>query len=340
LPLPVIGLLAAVWQAKVRFPLNRQQQALLLWGMWFLTEVIFFSFFPPGHRYYLVVLGPPTAALVGVAVMVLWHNYQHPNARGWLLLPMALVMTAAVQAYFLVDYYPGWSRLVTPLVLGLCIPTAGVLLAARLRAKSHLSAVSALAAATGTLTLLIAPTIWSAASIEQKDLLALNEDDVVRTQIPIAGPDVPSNRVSIGWHRSEGLWPANSFSATADPQMVDYLESNRGGARFLMATSNSMLAAPLIIDTGEPVMAFGGFHASDPILTPTKLGHLVDDGDVRFFLLWDGSNLAEGMDTDVQNWVRESCARVPSQLWRSTATEVPDSMSGFDLNLYDCSEHT
>ena len=337
LPLAVIGLLAVCWQARFRFPLNRGQQGLLLWGVWFLTEVIFFSLFPPGHRYYLVVLGPPTAALVGVGVLRLWHNYQHPKARGWLLLPIALVMSAAVQAYFLVDYYPDWSRLVTPLVLGLCTLTAGVLLAARLRAQGHINAVSAVAAVVGTLALLIAPTVWAAASIEQKDLLTPNEDDVVRAQVPIAGPDVSPNRVSIGWHRTEGLRPSNSLSATADPQMVDYLEANRGGARFLMATSNSMLAAPLIIDTGEPVMTLGGFHGSDPILTRTKLASLVDDGDVRFFLLWDGSDLPEGMQTEVQNWVRGNCARVPSQLWRSTATEVPAYMSGFDLNLYDCS---
>ena len=368
LPLAVIGLLAACWQAKFRFPLNRGQQALLLWGMWFLTEVIYFSLYPPGHSYYLVVLGPPTAALVGVGVMALWHNYQRPNARGWLL-PMALVTTAAVQAYFLVGHYPDWGRLLTPLILGVCILAAVVLLAARLRAPSHLTFVSALAAVVGTLALLIAPTVWAAASIEHKDLLALNESDLsalnerdlVRAQAPYAGPDEPPERIQLPWyreeglrtanslsapadprlpwHREEGLRTANSLSATADPQLVDYLEANRGGARFLMATSNSMLAAPLIIDTGEPVMTLGGYYGSVPILTPTELVHLIDDGDVRFFLLWDGANLREGMQTDVQNWVREICPTVPPQLWQSTATEVPSSMSDLSLDLYDCSKH-
>jgi hypothetical protein len=41
--------------------------------------------------------------------------------------------------------------------------------------------------------------------------------------------------------------------------------------RYLLATSTTMLAAPIIIRTREPVMARNGFPSLDPIATPDKL---------------------------------------------------------------------
>ena len=44
-----------------------------------------------------------------------------------------------------------------------------------------------------------------------------------------------------------------------------------GQARFLLATPNTQFAAPIIIGTGQPVMAMGGFSGRDPILTVEAL---------------------------------------------------------------------
>jgi len=66
---------------------------------------------------------------------------------------------------------------------------------------------------------------------------------------------------------------------------MDYLQANRGGAKYLVATESSMSASGIIIATGEPVMAIGGFSGADPALTPSQFADLVENGTVRYFLV-------------------------------------------------------
>jgi len=78
LPLAMVGLVVASWQSWKRrpcLPLNRQQQALVLWGTWFMSLVVFFSVAGDWDPYYLAMLAPAVAALVGVGVVALWHDY-------------------------------------------------------------------------------------------------------------------------------------------------------------------------------------------------------------------------------------------------------------------------
>jgi hypothetical protein len=76
----------------------------------------------------------------------------------------------------------------------------------------------------------------------------------------------------------------------ADPKLVKYLLDNRGNARFLVAVQSAAEASPLILATGEPVMALGGFGA-DQILTTDELARLVAGGELRFLLLPGGEEL-------------------------------------------------
>ena len=55
------------------------------------------------------------------------------------------------------------------------------------------------------------------------------------------------------------------------------------------------VAAPIIVETGEPVMALGGFHGLDQILPPADLARLVDARQVRFVMLGDLSPISERM---------------------------------------------
>jgi 4-amino-4-deoxy-L-arabinose transferase-like glycosyltransferase len=96
-----------------------------------------------------------------------------------------------------------------------------------------------------------------------------------------------------------------------------------------------MLAAPIIIQTGEPVMARGGFHGLDPILTPDKLAALVADKQVRFVMLGDLSFISRRMRADIAgrpiaDWGRANGKPVDQALWR---TDAPDGRRG--MRLYD-----
>src|ERR687886_467815 len=167
LPLAAVGLLAAGSQRRPRLPLDRKQQALVLWGMWLLTMYGFFSVAGMFHRYYLVMLAPAVAALVGIGIVALWSDYRSPGWRGWLL-PLTLLGMAALHAYIILAYYDeDWTPWLTAVVVGLCLVAAVGLIVLRLRPRLKANAYSAGAVAVGVLALLIAPTVWAAYTVWQ-----------------------------------------------------------------------------------------------------------------------------------------------------------------------------
>ena len=139
---------ARTWRAsalaRAQAHLTRQQSALVLWGVWMLTQAAFFSVAGFFHRYYLSMLAPGIAALAGIGLVLLWRDYHDLRSqstadrrgwRGWLL-PAVLVVTAITQAIILAGY-PDWNRWMTPLTLGGSLMVAAVLVlhrAARPRA--------------------------------------------------------------------------------------------------------------------------------------------------------------------------------------------------------------
>ena len=114
LPLAIVGLVAASWQSwqgRPRLPLSRKEdQALVLWGTWLISQVVFFSVAGDWDPYYLAMLAPAVAALVGAGGVALWDDYRNPGWRGWLL-PLTLVGTAGLQLHILVPL-PGLEPLV------------------------------------------------------------------------------------------------------------------------------------------------------------------------------------------------------------------------------------
>src|SRR5205085_1515150 len=139
----------------------------------------------------------------------------------------------------------------------------------------------------------------------------------------------------------------------ASTPLVPYLEAHRGQTRYLLATLNAMTAAPIILATGQQVMALGGFSGADRIVTPSDLSRLVSDGTVRFFLLNSFSPRAVNLDAlppqirafigerggrgfagfggfgggqngDLVQWVSANCAVVPSSLWQPATTQSPN----------------
>jgi 4-amino-4-deoxy-L-arabinose transferase-like glycosyltransferase len=125
-PLLVVGLIAAIWVNRKRLG-GVRGQFLLLFGGWFVTGALVFSF-AQGifHTYYLVLLGPPVAAILGAGVASLWSAVRAGPWVARLLLPLALVLTAAWQMHVL-QSYPAWAANLNGLLVGAW--AAGVLLA-------------------------------------------------------------------------------------------------------------------------------------------------------------------------------------------------------------------
>ncbi|HST06352.1 MAG TPA: glycosyltransferase family 39 protein, partial [Chloroflexia bacterium] len=100
-PLLAIGVVAAIWVNRKRLRDSRSRY-LLLFGGWFVTNALVFSF-AQGifHTYYLVLLGPPVAALAGAGISSLWSTFSRGHWSVRLLLPLALVLTGIWQLHVL-----------------------------------------------------------------------------------------------------------------------------------------------------------------------------------------------------------------------------------------------
>jgi len=309
---------------------RRHAQYVVLWGTWLIPQIVFFSFAGLFHRYYLEMLSPAIAALVGAGLVTLWDDYTRGHRRGWLL-PLALLLGAGTAAYLLAAW-PQWSRWLTPLVVGLCSLAALGLIGLRLlrRASLAVRSLQAASAVVGLLALLIAPAIWSAFPVRAGGDAAL----------PYASPELLERRR-----------PANALPDVS--RLAAYLTANRHGAEFLAATMDANTAAPLILATGAPVMTMGGFGGNDRILTTESLAAIVAAGRVRFFLVPAAAPAPPGGQNNPQplqpgdknallRWIAGRCANVTAAVWRPgpgpNAPPLPSGPSG-PVQLYDCSRN-
>lgn len=354
LPLALLGLVALAWQRRPRFQTDLQQKSMILWGTWLLTTAIFFSVAGFFHQYYMTEMAPAIAALFGIGLVVMWHDYRRGGWKSWLL-PLALAVTIAEQIYVLTAY-PTWGRVLISIlaVLGLVAVLAlvGAKIAPRLnvnaskiRPRLLLSALSI-----GVLALMITPVVWAAIPILQ----STQGDQLTAGPVQTEG---------FGGGNAGGRNQANN----ANTKLVRYLEANQGNAKFLVAVPSSMSADSIILATNKPVMAMGGFSGGDPILTTNQLATLIKNGTVRFFLLnaprtgqqippqvinqfpQQFRNAARnggfggfgGQQSELTTYVTKHCTPVPAKEWQtssSSSTTTPGNFfgrGGASL-LYDC----
>ena len=369
LPLAVLSLIVLAWQTRACWRPRADRsgedalrwRGLLLWGGWLLATGGFFSYANMFHPYYLVMLAPAIAALVGAGVVALWQEYRRGSWRAWLL-PAALTGSAGVQ-WVLLSKFPEWSRRLTPLVAGVPLAAAAGLVVARLWSPWQVHRLGVAAATAGVLALLVAPAVWS----------GYTAWDGPGAPLPMAGPmrgghgavsglvlGTPSVAAyPLSQRPARGLRPPDDPSR-ADRRLLDFLLAHQGEARFLVAVPGAGHASGIILATGKPVMALGGFNGSDPILTTERLARLVERGTVRFFLVPrpgpppGATSLDAGAASSVQpapaiigmgppeqndlmRWVRERCAPVPPELWQSPPPSVAgDVMGPLGSELYDC----
>jgi len=132
-------------------------------------------------------------------------------------------------------------------------------------------------------------------------------------------------------------------SSSNSNKLEQYLLANQGKTRFILAVSSSQSADSLILDTGKPVMAMGGFSGSDPILTQQTVAELVANNTVRFFLVSGGGfgGGPGGGQSSVTTWVSSHCTTVATDQWQSQSQGQQGGFGGGpgggSQQLYDCS---
>jgi 4-amino-4-deoxy-L-arabinose transferase-like glycosyltransferase len=331
LPLALVGLIIGGAGERVRLPLASCHVSLALWAGWLLTYgAVYSGTRDIFHAYYLSTIAPPLAALAGIGVVATWRRCLRRDGTAWLL-PVVLVLTAAWQATIQAgavlwkppprpgavgallaglhqpDDWRGWLTLA--LLAGSVVSAAALGAVSITRASTNIARATATAAlALGLVAVSIAPTAWALSSVLSAGNLMLPSANLGRL---LAADTIAAARER-----------ARAEAVVRSEKLLAFLRAHRSGERFLLGTPSAPLAAPIIVRTGEAVMAMGGFHGEDPILTPESLARLVADREVRFALLPDAGGFGwrpggETANVEVAEWSRLHAAVVDPALWRA-----------------------
>ena len=304
LPLALAGLVLA-WRAPAgAADAVPRRIGAGIWAGWLIGYWLVLSFAGgTTNTYYVAVLGPPLAAFSGIAVAEFWRRMQAgqlPRSG----LPLLLFVAAGWQAYLCVaqtgiaDF--DWLTLVWIGALGVAAGCgcALVLLPQSGRAACGVG-VAALCA------LLVAPALTAASVVIARPTVQAPVADMTALLRPTDPARVAAEAARRDAERV---------------RLTGYLIANRGEATYLVAVPNAPVAAALIIPTGLPVMAMGGYLGDDPILTPASLARLVADGKLRFVML-GGYTLAPSRAAaldPIAQWVRANGRPVDPALWRAS----------------------
>lgn len=326
LPFALIGLVIAIYQNHRQALSEKTRMKLLFWGCWLIPQAAFFSIAQGAHRYYLVMMAPAIAALVGISYSTL-ANWSTGTGKRRYLLPVAILLTIGVQASVIAGY-DQWRSWMLPLVLGAGILAVILLGFQAKNNKVHLNNYRYVAVAVGGISLVIAPFAWSLTP-------ALYGSG--NAAFPFAGPDLNTRLEQSNTPGS--LFNLSSRFTVDTGKLEGFLMLHRQGEKYIVAVPNARTAAPIILDTGEPVITYGGFMGSEKILNAETLADLVANGQVRYVLLGSG----KGQQPEVEAWVNVHGILVPDAEWQTNPEQEPIAQNGGAISsrrgpmqLYEC----
>lgn len=312
LPFAAVGLIAIVLLSRPLSLKSTLAQTVILWCLWFATYAFLFSV-PPTHihPYYLTMLAPPIACLVGIGTAYLWKACDRKDA--WSLLPVATLLVTAIWQSWVLGYYPKWQRHLAPLVLaGSALSIMALLVALRFREHARLFArAKTIAFGLGLASLSLSPVLWAATPAMAPG----------GRMVPLADPALLEYQA-----KKE---PSDS-DRTGVESLANFLLAQHRNERFLMAVADLHLAAPIIIATGKPVMAYGGYTGEVPTVTKEQLVEMVESGQVRFFMLNDRGpwglfeQRGPSRHADIAEWIKSHGREVESSLWRPSPALAHD----------------
>jgi 4-amino-4-deoxy-L-arabinose transferase-like glycosyltransferase len=308
LPFALISILLAIFGSKIQIPIESGvHKALILWGGWLLTCVVFFSMVSGiFHAYYAIMLAPALGGMVGIGFGQL---YKWGKVNTWVVvgLIVAVVLTLGFQIFATTQYneFAPWM-LGTGILLGL-----GILLMSVSRRAAYAVILSAA---------LVIPTYWSVMTVtngSNNNLPTAYEGGQNRNGQDgfLASPPQNQNDGDRGGDRS------------VNTELLAYLEANTQGMKYLMAVPSSQQGAQYVIETGRGVLYMGGFSGGDEVVTVDDLKELIANGDLRYILY--GGNRG---NQEIVNWLSSSCALV-NEFNTQTQGQGPQDQG---MTLYSC----
>lgn len=324
----------------------------LLWGVSLLIMFGYFSVSSFFHPYYISVMCPVLAALVGIGAVEMWKLYKTKGVVSFLL-PVASAVTLAVQIAML-TYYPTYAKVLIPLVLVFAgIPTA-VLFVAKAFKKEQIGKLGMAAVSGITLAgLLLTPAVWTISSVVTNSF---------SSSIPSAGPTASEGNSSRGGFGGtqmgqggaqmgqgstggagfggSGKSSGNSESSSSS-KLISFLLQNNTGEKWLIAVPSASEAESIILATGKPVMAIGGFSGNDNTLSVSKLQQMVKAGEIKYFMV---GGRGGSSSSELTAWVEANGTKVDTSEYSDSTSSSSDAgsftrMGDSSGTLYDLSAY-
>jgi 4-amino-4-deoxy-L-arabinose transferase-like glycosyltransferase len=325
LPFGLISVILLAAGSHWKWPITSKHRPLVLWGLWLITCVVFFSIAGFFHQYYLSMLGAPLAALVALGIGELWTLSKVKPILGVSILGISAVVTTAFQICTAVSFMQSIWWL--PFILAVCalsLVVFGVYFGRKQKGGLLQSGFGLL-----IVGMLLTPGIWS----------------VYTTLSATQNQSLPSS------YSGEEIGPVAQRDLRIDQSLLDYLQSNTADMKYLMAVPSSMQGADYVLATGRPVLYVGGFNGQDQVVTAQDLAQLVSSGELRY-VYWSEDGRGGDSNSEISTWVASSCAavegfetsiqnaRAPDGTTIDPANSVPSDFGGPQVNmratLYDC----
>jgi 4-amino-4-deoxy-L-arabinose transferase-like glycosyltransferase len=351
LSLLVLVVAAVIGVRSARGTADRVRRAgWLLWGGWLIVVAAVLSFMQNMfHPYYTSELAPAIAAVTGAGLPLLWRLYRRPAGYGWLLLPAAVLITAA-WAWTLISRDLSWNGWLRYAVAAVAVLAVLALLLDRPAARENVPGTSVFrpAGALVLLAVLLAPGVWSAADAATGGGF---------TAMPAAGP--PGGAFGGGAAMQRNADPAvratqGQFARGQAPRqfrgmaqvslsaqqrrVLDYAVAHSGDARIKLAVEGGAMAAePYLLDSNATVIGMGGFSGGDPAPAVDRLAAWVDQGRLRFVLIGGrGFGRAFGRSAATaqrDQWIGRHCTLVGPEAYGGAGRRPTTSGA---QTLYEC----
>ena len=278
LPLAYLGGMVMLFVKGLK---KSQRRLLLFWLAWLALHQVIFSYVQGIiHPYYVVVMAPATALLIGVSLVTFWQKYSY-RRLGAILLLVAMAITL-IPTFHLLNLPEAMTWLKTSLIF-LGFFSLVVLIIYLTTSRKVLFTVGA---TSSFIAILISPLSYT----------------LVTTQVAHHG-----SILSAGPTPS----PVNNIDYTLfiNDSLLQYLLHNQGQATWLVAVANTAEASSIQLATKQPVMAIGGFSGTDTPLTLDQFKDLVAQGKLKYYASFSFGGMPQANQA-IWQWIQSHSQKV------------------------------
>jgi 4-amino-4-deoxy-L-arabinose transferase-like glycosyltransferase len=294
LPFALFALFVIAFQSRIKLPVESGAHlGLILWGGWLMTCVVFFSMVSGiFHSYYVIMLAPALGGVVGGGFGYLWQRQVEGRVGSGWWLTLGVAATVAFQIFL--AWQHGVNEIWMPLAFVL-VALATVLLFVTLFKSLTFAPRAAFSLLLSAL--LIIPLAWSTLTV------ARDENANLPAAYGVSGG--PGGRSPVGARNAAAPAQVPAQGASNDV-LLEYLQANTQGVKYLVAVPSSGMGARYVIATGRPVLYMGGFGGGDNVVSADDLAQMVADGELRYVLMGG----TQGNKQEIVSWLQSECAVV------------------------------